>query len=46
MQSMIMPKGYSLNANATPEAAAAAMEFVRYMTSAGCAAADRATGCE
>ena len=34
MESMIMPKGYSLNANASPEAAAAAMKFVQYMTSA------------
>jgi arabinogalactan oligomer / maltooligosaccharide transport system substrate-binding protein/arabinogalactan oligomer / maltooligosaccharide transport system permease protein len=33
MKSMIMPKGYSLNANASPEAAAAAMMFVKYMTS-------------
>ena len=33
MKPMIMPKGYSLNANASPEAAAAAMAFVRYMTS-------------
>ena len=33
MQSMIAPKGFSLNANATPEAAAAAMAFVRHMTS-------------
>lgn len=33
MQSMIAPKGYSLNANASPEAAAAAMAFVRHMTS-------------
>ena len=34
MKSMIMPKGYSLNANASPDAAAAAMAFVRHMTSA------------
>ncbi len=33
MESMIMPKGYSLNANASPDAAAAAMKFVKYMTS-------------
>jgi arabinogalactan oligomer/maltooligosaccharide transport system permease protein len=32
MQSMIAPKGFSLNANASPEAAAAAMAFVRHMT--------------
>ena len=34
MKSMIMPKGYSLNANATPDEAAAAMAFVRHMTGA------------
>jgi arabinogalactan oligomer/maltooligosaccharide transport system permease protein len=33
MEPMIMPKGYSLNANATPDESAAAMAFVRYMTS-------------
>ena len=33
MRPMIAPKGYSLNANTTPEAAAAAMAFVRHMTS-------------
>ncbi len=33
MESMVMPKGYSLNANSSPEKSAAAMAFVRYMTS-------------
>lgn len=33
MRPMIMPKGYSLNANASPEASAAAMKFVKYMSS-------------
>lgn len=33
MEPMIMPKGFSLNANATPDESAAAMAFVRYMTS-------------
>jgi arabinogalactan oligomer/maltooligosaccharide transport system permease protein len=33
MRSMIMPKGYSLNVNTTPDDAAAAMMFVKYMTS-------------
>ena len=41
MQSMIMPKGYSLNANASPEASAAAMAFVRHMTSPAVQRADR-----
>jgi arabinogalactan oligomer / maltooligosaccharide transport system substrate-binding protein/arabinogalactan oligomer / maltooligosaccharide transport system permease protein len=31
MQSMIAPKGFSLNANSTPENATAAMAFVRHM---------------
>jgi arabinogalactan oligomer / maltooligosaccharide transport system permease protein len=31
MQSMIAPKGFSLNANASPDSAAAAMAFVRHM---------------
>ena len=34
MKSMIMPKGYSLNVNTLPDDAAAAMMFVKYMTSA------------
>ncbi|MEX2308581.1 MAG: extracellular solute-binding protein [Pirellulales bacterium] len=33
MQPMIAPKGFSLNANASPEASTAAMAFVRHMTS-------------
>jgi arabinogalactan oligomer/maltooligosaccharide transport system permease protein len=33
MKSVIMPKGYSLNANTTPQDASAAMAFVRYMSS-------------
>ncbi len=33
MESMIMPKGFSLNANTAPDDAAAAMMFVKYMTS-------------
>jgi ABC-type glycerol-3-phosphate transport system permease component len=33
MAPMVATKGYSLNANASPEAAAAAMEFVRFATS-------------
>jgi arabinogalactan oligomer/maltooligosaccharide transport system permease protein len=33
MKPMIMPKGFSLNANATTEEAAAAMAFVKHMTS-------------
>lgn len=33
MRSMVAPKGYSLNVNVEGEAADAAMEFVRYMTS-------------
>jgi arabinogalactan oligomer/maltooligosaccharide transport system permease protein len=33
MRPMVAPKGYSLNANAKGEAAEAAMEFVRHMTS-------------
>lgn len=33
MRPMIAPKGYSLNGNTPPELAAAAMEFVRQMTS-------------
>ena len=33
MRTMVSPKGYSLNVNARGEAADAAMEFVRYMTS-------------
>jgi arabinogalactan oligomer/maltooligosaccharide transport system permease protein len=33
MQPMIAPKGYSLNANTTPEDAELAMKFVRHMTS-------------
>lgn len=33
MRPMVAPKGYSLNANASPKATEAAMAFVRYMTS-------------
>lgn len=33
MKPLVSARGYSLNANADPQAAAAAMEFVRYMTS-------------
>ncbi len=33
MRPMVAPKGYSLNVNTDPEAAAVAMEFVRHMTS-------------
>ncbi len=33
MEPMVMPKGYSLNANSSPGKSAAAMAFVRYMTS-------------
>lgn len=33
MRPMVAAKGFSLNANASPEAAAAAMAFVRHMTS-------------
>ncbi|MGE3240035.1 MAG: extracellular solute-binding protein [Pirellulales bacterium] len=33
MRPMIMPKGYSLNANASPAASADAMQFVKFMTS-------------
>ena len=33
MRTMFAPKGYSLNANTTPEVAAEAMAFVRHMTS-------------
>lgn len=33
MQPMVSPKGYSLNVNADSQSAAAAMQFVRFMTS-------------